>query len=58
MFDRIYDIPPENFGDEENRFLPLLYVVLALGCMFNMTFPGDSPDRSAQTSYQASTNEG
>jgi hypothetical protein len=34
MFDRIYDTPPENFGDEENRFLPLLYVTLALGCMF------------------------
>jgi hypothetical protein len=34
MLDRIYDTPPENFADEENRFLPLLYVVLALGCMF------------------------
>ena len=34
MFDRIYETPPENFGDEENRFLPLLYVTLALGCMF------------------------
>ncbi len=34
MFDRIYDTPPENFGDEENRFIPLLYMTLALGCMF------------------------
>jgi hypothetical protein len=34
MFNRIYDTPAEAFGDEENRFLPLLYVVLALGCMF------------------------
>jgi hypothetical protein len=34
MFERIYNTPAENFGDEENRFLPLLYVTLALGCMF------------------------
>ena len=34
MFDRIYDTPPENFGTEENRSLPLLYSVLALGCLF------------------------
>lgn len=35
MFDRIYDVPIENYGNEENQFLPLLYVVLALGCMFD-----------------------
>lgn len=34
MFDHIYDTPPESFGDAENKFLPLLYVTLALGCMF------------------------
>jgi hypothetical protein len=34
MFERIYDTPPSDFGDEENRFLPLLYVVMALGCRF------------------------
>lgn len=39
MFDRIYDTPPENFGDEENRYLPLLYSILALGSMF-MDHPG------------------
>ena len=36
MFDRIYTVPTENFDDEENKFLPLLYVVLALGCMFHI----------------------
>lgn len=36
MFDRIYDLSPEHYGDEENRFLPLLYMVLALGCMFSV----------------------
>jgi hypothetical protein len=34
MFDRVYDVAPENFGNDENRFLPLLYSALALGCLF------------------------
>ncbi|KAK2757097.1 hypothetical protein FQN54_005066 [Arachnomyces sp. PD_36] len=34
MFDRIYDTSPEQFSNEENSFLPLLYVVLAVGCLF------------------------
>ncbi len=32
--EKVYGRPPEMYGDEENRFLPLLYVVLALGCLF------------------------
>jgi hypothetical protein len=35
MLDRIYELPPEGYGDEENRFLPLLYMTLALGCLFS-----------------------
>jgi hypothetical protein len=35
MFDRIYDIPAKDFGDDENRHLPLLYMMLALGCLFH-----------------------
>jgi hypothetical protein len=35
MVNRVYDMPVESFGNEENQFLPLLYVVLALGCLFN-----------------------
>jgi hypothetical protein len=57
-FDRIYDVPPENFGDEDNRFLPLLYVVLALGCLFDQSSTGDSYDGSKQHSYQISISEG
>ena len=34
MLHRIYDTPPEEFGDEENNFLPQLYAVLALGTLF------------------------
>ncbi|KAI9816464.1 MAG: hypothetical protein M1827_001596 [Pycnora praestabilis] len=31
---RIYGIPREDYGNEDNKFLPLLYVVLAVGCLF------------------------
>lgn len=34
MLDRIYDMQPQSFGSEENRFLPLLYAAMALGCLF------------------------
>ena len=57
MFDRIYDVPVENFGDEENRFLPLLYVTLALGCMFH-TDPADDPDQPTEASYKSSIDRG
>lgn len=35
MFDRIYDTPPEQFTHEENTFIPVLYLALACGCLFN-----------------------
>lgn len=34
MLDQIYAIPPESFGSEEHRFLPLVYALMALGCLF------------------------
>ena len=34
MLHRIYDTPPEEFGDEETSFLPQLYAVVALGTLF------------------------
>jgi hypothetical protein len=57
MVDRIYDTTPENFGDSENRFLPLLYVVLALGCMFH-TEPGEDPNGPVQNTYKAGIDQG
>ncbi|KAL8717952.1 MAG: hypothetical protein Q9225_004859 [Loekoesia sp. 1 TL-2023] len=33
-FDRVYDTPPEEFTPTDQKFLPLLYSVLALGCLF------------------------
>lgn len=52
MFERIYEIPAETFGNEENQFLPLLYVVLALGCMF------DAASNEYEQSYKASIDHG
>ena len=57
MFNKIYDTPPENYGTEENRFLPLLYVVLALGCMFH-TDPSDDPKQPVHNTYRAGIDQG
>lgn len=57
MFDRIYDVPAENFGDEENRFLPLLYAVLALGCMFHSDL-ADDPNGPSGNTYRAKIDQG
>lgn len=35
MLNRIYDTPPEQFTNEENSFLPLLYIVMSFGCLFS-----------------------
>ena len=37
MFDRIYDVPQEEWGTDEVKFLPLLYTVLAYGTMFGQS---------------------
>lgn len=57
MFDRIYSTPPENFGDDENRFLPLLYTSLAVGCMFQKAQEGDL-EQSAEATYKLAIDEG
>ncbi|KAH8595788.1 fungal-specific transcription factor domain-containing protein [Bisporella sp. PMI_857] len=55
MFDRVYDLPPDMFGDAENRFLPLLYVILALGCMFHIE---PDEDESTATTYKSGIDQG
>ncbi|KAG0646975.1 Activator of stress 1 [Hyphodiscus hymeniophilus] len=57
MVHRIYDVSAENFGDEENRFLPLLYVVLALGCMFHSDL-ADGPIGSSGNTYKSKIDQG
>lgn len=33
--ERIYDVSPDQYTNEENSFLPLLYIVMAVGCLFS-----------------------
>lgn len=33
--EHVYDIPPEQYTNEENSFIPLLYIVMAVGCLFS-----------------------
>ncbi|KAI9684188.1 MAG: hypothetical protein M1829_003458 [Trizodia sp. TS-e1964] len=54
MFDRIYNKPSESYGDAEIRFLPLLYVVLGLGCMFKRTLGADR----GKEDYESQCREG
>lgn len=54
MFDRIYDTPAEQYTNKENTFLPLLYLALAVGCLFRGV--GDSTlDRSG---YEPAVDQG
>ena len=34
-FDRIYSLPPQQYNNQDHRFLPQLYLALALGCFFD-----------------------
>jgi len=56
MLEKIYDIPSECYSDDENRFLPLLYAVLALGYVFaTNTF---EPTEAEQLTYKAAKDQG
>ncbi len=55
MLDRIYDTQPEQYGNEENRFLPLLYVVMALGCLFAKT---EQSKLDLKDGYEGATDQG
>jgi hypothetical protein len=34
QLERLYELGPENYGNEENKFLPLVYSLLAIGTLF------------------------
>jgi len=50
--DRMYEISPENYGNDENTFLPLLYAVLAVG---SLHAKDDAIDRKG---YKSAIDEG
>ncbi|KAK0722851.1 fungal-specific transcription factor domain-containing protein [Lasiosphaeria miniovina] len=53
--DRLYDTSQESWGGEDRRFLGLLYSVMALGCMYNVT--EDQPSNPPVT-YKSAMEEG
>jgi len=53
-FDRIYDISTDDYENQDHRFLPLLYVVLALGCLFAK----DEQSDLERKGYKSATDEG
>ncbi|KAL1909294.1 Gypsy retrotransposon integrase-like protein 1 [Sporothrix stenoceras] len=54
-FDRLYEKAPDNLGPDDHRALGLLYSVMALGCMYNISEDSDS---SNPVHYQAAMEEG
>lgn len=53
-FDRIYSLSPDRYEDHDRKYLPLLYSVLALGCLF------DKGDENIldQSGYEGATDQG
>jgi hypothetical protein len=49
MLDRVYKTPVESWENEENRFLGLMYSVMALGCMYGV---------GEQSTYKLAIEEG
>ncbi|KAH6636526.1 fungal-specific transcription factor domain-containing protein [Chaetomium tenue] len=53
--DKLYTTPQESWGSDEHRFLGLLYSVLALGCVYNVTQDQNSEDT---VTYKSAVEEG
>lgn len=53
-FERIFDKPSNEFDLDDNRFLGLLYAVMAVGAMYNIT----EDDAGFHDSYEEATAEG
>jgi hypothetical protein len=53
-FERIYDTPSDAWGNEEQRFLPLLYSAMALGTLFGQ----DEQSNLNQVGYENAIQQG
>lgn len=51
----LYDTDSEHWNTEQMRFLPLLYIVMALGCLFTPSFLEDNPNGKG---YQEGIDQG
>lgn len=54
MLNRIYDTPLERFTNEENTYLPLLYIVMSVGCLFS----GDEAGTLNLSGYESAIDQG
>lgn len=54
MLGRIYDTPLDQFTNEENSFLPLLYIVMSVGCLFS----DDGAGTLNQSGYEGAIGQG
>ncbi|KAF2403557.1 hypothetical protein EJ06DRAFT_282845 [Trichodelitschia bisporula] len=52
--DRLYDIPPESYTNDDNVFLPLAYACMALGTLFAK----DEESELMKNGYEIAINEG
>lgn len=52
---RLYEKPQESWGSEEHRFLGMLYSVMALGCMYNVS---EEDPAGPPISYKVALEEG
>jgi len=55
MVDKLYATPQESWGNEEHKFLGLLYSVLALGCVYNVSQDGN---QHGPVTYKSAVEEG
>jgi hypothetical protein len=53
QMERLYDIPLEQYGNDENMFLPLFYAVLSVATLFAKT-----DDSGREYGYEAAIQEG
>ena len=51
---RIYDLPTDQYKNEDQRFLALLYITLALGCLFTR----DADSHLEKDGYSTATSQG
>ncbi len=52
MLDKLYETPHTAWGQQENKFLGLLYAVMALGCMYNTDDGPSSPPVTHKTAVE------
>lgn len=53
-FERLYSIPFENYNNQDHKFLPLLYSIMAVGCLYGK----DEKSALNQAGYEPAIDQG